>query len=436
MNPTLMVFVHGIYCKRGYIDSVMVGLQKTYLTLLYRYQPVSYRLHSRMGSRDQLKDMIRTCRLAGVRVYGDAVINHMITQGMSVEERRDPRTCLWYPGRNGTIGSPFYTSGNANKLNPQTGQRPALEFPAVPFGPTDFHCERSLNSWTDGEIITKGWLLGLADLNSEKAYTQDRIATYLVDMLSIGFSGFRIDAAKHIGPSSMAQILGRVRQKLGGSMPEDFLTWHEVILGGEKELLACGGGKWSWYSNFDKQLRLNGFSEHDISKVKIWSSDYPKEHPICGEWVIPASRFAIQNDDHDQQSPGSSSRDMQDKGSVLIKDKNISKHREFEVQLFTRQDADWHIKLVLSSYMYMNNGASGFPDGLSDCALYTGGQGQTECHGVPKDPAHVPTACGYTSLLEGRYTRVHRDITIINAMRQWVGLQQIESKDLGIPDCT
>lgn len=172
----------------------------------------------------------------------------------------------------------------------------------MPYGPTDFHCERSLSSWTDGEVITKGWLIGLTDLNTEKPYVQDRIASYLVDLMSIGFSGFRVDAAKHIGPASVAAILSRVRAKLGGNMPEDWITWLEVILGGESSLLACDGGQWSWYTNLDAGLAANGFSAVDIAKVKVWSSDYPKEMPICGSWIIPASRFAIQNDDHDQQN--------------------------------------------------------------------------------------------------------------------------------------
>ena len=51
--------------------------------------------------------------------------------------------------------------------------------------------------------------------------------------------------------------------------------------------------------------------------------------PICGNWIIPPARFAIQNDDHDQQNDGSSSRDMGDKGSVLIKEKDAGKHRGF-----------------------------------------------------------------------------------------------------------
>lgn len=45
------------------------------------YQPVSYKLHSRMGTREQLKSMIDTCRKNNVRVYADAVVNHMTGNG-------------------------------------------------------------------------------------------------------------------------------------------------------------------------------------------------------------------------------------------------------------------------------------------------------------------------------------------------------------------
>ena len=45
------------------------------------YQPVSYRLDGRMGSRDQLRATIAACRKVGVRVYADAVVNHMTGGG-------------------------------------------------------------------------------------------------------------------------------------------------------------------------------------------------------------------------------------------------------------------------------------------------------------------------------------------------------------------
>jgi alpha-amylase len=42
-----------------------------------RYQPVSYKIESRSGNRDQFKSMVKRCAKAGVKIYADAVINHM-----------------------------------------------------------------------------------------------------------------------------------------------------------------------------------------------------------------------------------------------------------------------------------------------------------------------------------------------------------------------
>jgi alpha-amylase len=44
-------------------------------------------------------------------------------------------------------------------------------------------------------------------------------------LLSIGFSGFRIDAAKHISPANLAAIFAKFKTNLGGSIPDDFITY-------------------------------------------------------------------------------------------------------------------------------------------------------------------------------------------------------------------
>lgn len=69
---------------------------------------------------------------------------------------------------------------------------------------------------------------------------RQRIADYFTDLLSIGFSGFRIDAAKHISPDNLAHIFAKFKANLGGGdLPDDFMTYLEVIIGGEKQLLMC-----------------------------------------------------------------------------------------------------------------------------------------------------------------------------------------------------
>jgi glycosidase len=57
---------------------------------------------------------------------------------------------------------------------------------------------------------------------------RERIAAYLTDLLSIGFSGFRVDAAKHIQPDDLAAIFSKVKRNMGGALPADFITWLEV----------------------------------------------------------------------------------------------------------------------------------------------------------------------------------------------------------------
>merc|ERR1712123_544303 len=42
-----------------------------------RYQPVSYKLDSRSGSRSDFESMVKRCKAVGVNVFVDGVINHM-----------------------------------------------------------------------------------------------------------------------------------------------------------------------------------------------------------------------------------------------------------------------------------------------------------------------------------------------------------------------
>lgn len=114
-----------------------------------------------------------------------------------------------------------------------------------------------------------GWLSGLSDLRTESDYVRERIADYWVDLLSIGLSGFRVDAAKHIAPRDLAAMFGLVKKKMGGKLPSDFLSWLEVIMGGEKDLLACNDGEYSFYEGLNRELRANGLSDDEINKIKV-----------------------------------------------------------------------------------------------------------------------------------------------------------------------
>ena len=202
----------------------------------------------------------------------------------------------------------------------------------------------------------------------------------------------------------------------------------------------CQSNPYNYGSSFAGFMKQAGLTDAEVNKVKIWESDYPKEFPLCG-WPIPSERYAIQLDCHDDQFPGSSSRDMGDSGSVLVKEKNLEKHRNYEMQMMTRTDGNWKIKLVLSSYTFIESrGAYSFPDGHSDCSKCQTDICRQKCtKSMPYQQASRDDVCGYTcfengSWKEGVYTRVHRDFKIIKSLRQWMGLNNnIRPEDVGLP---
>ena len=162
------------------------------------YQPVSYQIASRRGDRAAFAAMVGACHAAGVRVYADAVINHMAG------------------GDSGTgwAGSTWehYT------------------YPGI-YQPQDFHhCGLAANDdisdyGSRGQVQTCE-LVNLADLATDTEYVRTRLAAYLDDLGSLGVDGLRVDAAKHIPAADLAAILARARTR--------FDVYQEVIdKGGE-----------------------------------------------------------------------------------------------------------------------------------------------------------------------------------------------------------
>ncbi|WP_214105337.1 carbohydrate-binding module family 20 domain-containing protein [Acrocarpospora catenulata] len=152
------------------------------------YQPVSYKLDSRFGNRAQFASMVTACHNAGVRVYVDAVVNHMAGTNNA-------------DGVQGYAGTSF------------TG----YSYPAVPYGHGDFHhpgdnCPTggAINDWNNESQVTSCELLSLSDLYTEKDDVRGKIAAFLNDLIGLGVDGFRVDAVKHIKKDDFAAILSRL----------------------------------------------------------------------------------------------------------------------------------------------------------------------------------------------------------------------------------
>ncbi|MER6623946.1 carbohydrate-binding module family 20 domain-containing protein [Streptomyces sp. NPDC000931] len=163
------------------------------------YQPVSYKIGTRLGDRTAFKNMIDTCHAAGVKVVVDTVINHMANSAGT-----------------GTAGSSY------SKYN----------YPGL-YSPSDLDdCTRDIDNYGDSWNVHHCELSGLPDLDTGEEYVRKTIAGYLNDLLSLGVDGFRVDAAKHIPPGDLANIKGRL------SNPG--VHWKQETIGAPGEAVQPG----------------------------------------------------------------------------------------------------------------------------------------------------------------------------------------------------
>ena len=396
-------------------------------------QPVSYKLHSRMGNKRQLKNMINICRSYNLRIYADIVINHMTSSGYDMYD--DHRSgygndCFHWNEKDSTAGSPFWTVGFRYENNSYTGLEPGLEYPSVPYFPSDFHCRSGITNWQDSGELNGGWITELADLNTEKEYVQQRIADYFCELLSIGFSGLSIPNAKHIYPQSFASIFKKLKDNLGGGFPQDFISILQITFGFEKNILICERKLSSFGVYFTEMLESKGFSEEEINKIKIWNSGFPQEKPVCDDniWKIDPERHALSLECPDDIN-------QNNYYYTYIREKDIEKHRNLTIDMFSNNENNWKIKSVFSMFSVIN-GSTGFPDGNSDCSKCPSDICKLYCKkSVPYQKAYNPKSVGYDTgnsetWKEGEYTRVHRDLGIVNSMRKWLGLSIMTEDEL------
>ena len=400
----------------------------------YINQPVSYKLHSRMGDRKQLKKLINTCRSYNLRIYADIIINHMTGYGYDMyDDHRsgdDYGNCFHWNEKGSSGGSPFWTTGFRYENNPYTGLEPGMEYPSVPYFPSDFHCKYDISNWDDPEELNGGSISGLADLNTDKENVQQRIVDYFVELLSIGFSGFSIPNSKHIYPSTFAILFNKLKESLGGIFPEDFIAILQINYGWEKNILMCEDAKRSSFgNNFLNELINIELTEEDIEKIKIWNSGYPQETPECdGVWEINPERYAVSIEQPDDIN-------LNSYYNIYIRDKDIDAHRQRTMDMFRNTFQNIKIKSVFSMFSLIND-SKGFPDGKSDCKKCQTEVCRTYCtKSFPYKKAYDPLSIGYDTgnseeWKEGEYTRVHRDLEIINSMREWLNLESMTEEEL------
>ena len=217
-----------------------------------RYQPVSYQLESRSGTRAELADMVSRCKAVGVAIYADAVINHMSGMESGTGIAGTKFTHYSYPGL--YENEDFHHCGLSGKSD-------------------------DIFSYRNREEVQKCELVNLADLDTGSSKVQDRIAAYLNDLISLGVEGFRIDAAKHIDTNELKSILGKLNKTTSGNTP---YIYQEVIEGaGEpitaKEYLQNGDvSEFKFGARLGPNFRngqLSGMEEFGLTQAFITSTE-------------------------------------------------------------------------------------------------------------------------------------------------------------------
>ncbi|MFJ8019424.1 carbohydrate-binding module family 20 domain-containing protein [Streptomyces sp. NPDC096311] len=230
------------------------------------YQPVSYSLNSRMGTEAQFKAMVTACHNAGVKVYADAVINHMA-------------------GSNQTST----TSYGGASFNPSS-----YTYGTVPYSRSDFHgsppcpnSDLSINDWNSVSQVQECQLLSLSDLNTESDYVRGKISGYLNSMVDVGVDGFRVDAAKHIAQADMANILSRVHDTTWGGRP---YIYQEIFPGSSGQLAPAAFEGNGSVLEFTYAYKLKDQFNGNIANLKTFGQSWGFE---------PSDKSAVMVTNHD-----------------------------------------------------------------------------------------------------------------------------------------
>ncbi len=206
------------------------------------YQPVSYNLNSKLGTEDEFKNMITTCKAAKVGIIVDAVINH--TTGADNKD---------------TVGVGGSKYDAANQSYPDAG-----------YTKDDFHqIDRDIYTYSDAQVVWNYRLVGLLDLDTSKPHVQKTLGNYFAKLLKMGVAGFRVDAVKHIAPNEMKAIK-KAAAEASGIKPEN-IWWMQETIGdsnGAKENQPnkyVGTGE---VDEFEYSYRLRNYFYGSIDNLK------------------------------------------------------------------------------------------------------------------------------------------------------------------------
>ncbi|XP_066284507.1 alpha-amylase 1-like [Branchiostoma lanceolatum] len=236
-----------------------------------RYQPVSYQLQTRSGNEAEFRDMVKRCNNAGVRIYVDAVFNHMAE------------------------GSGYGTAGSSYN---------GLDFPGIysAFDFNDAKCHTAsggIENYNDADQVRNCKLQGLADLNQGSEYVRGKISEYLNKLIDVGVAGFRVDACKHMWPGDLGAIVNRLHDLSTEYFPSNTRPFFV------QEVIDVGAGEPITSDQYQHVGRVTEFKYSKfIGEVfRKWNNQKLSYFSNWGEgWgMLPSGSSFVFVDNHDNQ---------------------------------------------------------------------------------------------------------------------------------------
>ena len=240
------------------------------------YQPVNFNNFTTMtGNEQQLRNMIKTCHAAGVKVFADAVFN---------QRGSDGSTGLGGSNFNGNQNNPSYPDLNAD----------------------DFHRNNCSIDYGNAWTIRNCALSGMPDIATDNPSTQDKIAGYLKNLMSMGVDGFRIDAAKHMQPSDIQAILGKAGnppaylEVIGADgepvQPTDYTGIPNSVV---TEFRYCGAMMGNWQNDAAKVKYLLGMNDSwfqlKSNQAEVFVNNHDNERGSAGTSYMTYKWGALYN---------------------------------------------------------------------------------------------------------------------------------------------
>ncbi|CAG0891410.1 unnamed protein product [Darwinula stevensoni] len=346
-----------------------------------RYQPVSYKLETRSGSESQFQDMVARCNAVGVRIYVDAVINHM--------------TGGWPSGTPATGGS-YFDSGSLNYP----------DYSGWDFnGPNECHSwSGNIENYQNPSEVRNCKLVGLNDLKQSNSYVSGVLVGYMNKLISYGVAGFRIDASKHMWPGDLGSIFSRLSNLNtnhgfpSGTRP--FIFQEVIDLGGEpitgSEYVGNGRVTEFKYGKFLGEI----FRKRN---QLMWVQNFGE-----GWGMLPGSTAVVFVDNHDNQRGHGAGGDM-----ILT----FRVSRLYKMANAFMLAWPYGFPKIMSSYYWDQN--------------WQGGQDKNDWIGPPHDGNYntLPVSinwdgtCGNGWICEHRW----RQITNMVQFRNYAGFEPVEN---------